>query len=321
MEYSRSTGGIRKLLCFFSLSYYVGVIKGERKFRFLLSILIISILLSIQPSYLFIKEIYPLTRNLEKNITRFINEYYPENLEIKIEKGKVSTNVSEPYYVTLPQSLIENPSSFIDGKYAKTSKTRILAIDTKGSAEEFEAYQSLALLTQNNLIYYKSGNINIQSLRDVNDLVINKNKVLSEMKKYNNKYNFQIIADSLMFILPFFLIIITFIFQITIYLLLSLMTLLMFKINSRNVRFSRIIIYTASVAFAPSLIWNLINLIPLVGKYSVYLSYMPNILILGIAYLGILRFIKESPEKVSENNNATNSVTAPLDMVNKQNDK
>ncbi len=302
----------------FSLTYYIDVLKGNRKFKFLLSVFIISILITIQTSALLIKELFPLTRNLEKNITKFVDDYYPSDLEVKIKDGTASTNVTEPYYVTLPQELLENPTAFTNDKFDKSSKVRILTIDTKGSAEDFESYQSMALLTKGNLVYYSDGNINIRSLRDVGDLTINKSKVMSEINKYTSKYNFQLIANVLILTIPFFLFMSVFFFQVIVYLFISIAVWIMLKVNLQKFSFGKIFIYTAAIAFIPTLIWNLITMIPGVTHFSFYLSNIPNIVVLGVAYIGILRLKKEIPSQVTPQIKPEEPVVAPAESETKE---
>lgn len=282
----------------FSLEYYLNVLRGQKRFRVFLIAFIFSIIFSIQASVDIVKDLYPLTRDIEKKASTFVNDYYPEELEVNIKKGKASSNVSEPYYITLPKEIIEDPTSFGKKESNSTSKVRILAIDTKGTAEDFESYQSMALLTQTNLVYYKDGGISIQSLRDVEDLTINKSKVSSEIGKISKQYHVQGIVNA--FLIALIPLIVLGIFLVTLFtfLLLSVGVWIMLKINQLNFPFKKIYLYTASIAIIPTVIWNVLSIIPALNMPTLYLGFITDIVVLVIAYFGILK-LKKQPVNVS----------------------
>lgn len=88
-----------------------------------------------------------------------LQEIYPSELEITIKKGRVSTNVEEPYY--LPLSKIEK--IFSEDKVLGETTTNVknlLVIDTKGSVDNFRDYQTLALLTERSFVILDKNNGN-----------------------------------------------------------------------------------------------------------------------------------------------------------------
>ncbi len=73
--------------------------------------------------------------------------YYPDALEIIVEKGKVSSNVEEPYYLPIPERWKGAVAS-------STSALHLAVIDTKSpvSLEQFRAYSSLFWVAQGVLV-------------------------------------------------------------------------------------------------------------------------------------------------------------------------
>lgn len=70
-------------------------------------------------------------------LKKVIVDIYPDKLVVTHKGGKISTNVEEPYFIDMPES----------GKSWKTGSRHFFAIDTKGTVEEFEKYDSVILLT------------------------------------------------------------------------------------------------------------------------------------------------------------------------------
>jgi len=70
-----------------------------------------------------------------------VYDFYPYDLEIDIQNGRLSTNAYEPYAIDLPTQF-----GRLDGKH-------LLVIDTQGFAEDYPAYNTLALATERTLVY------------------------------------------------------------------------------------------------------------------------------------------------------------------------
>lgn len=271
----------------FSLSYYTSVLTGTKKFRPALAILILSLLLSIKPSIFIYTDVYPVARNLENKVITLINEIFPSELEIKIKNGTVSSNVTEPYYVTARRETIENALSLKKDTQTSSSKVRLLAIDTKGKADDFEQYQSFGLLTENSLVYYRDGKINIQTLRDIKEMTINKQSATKMVKDFINKYNINNLINIGIFIVPLFIFIGVLISQSVLLFLLSIATYIIIRIEQIKAGFGSAYRYTTVVAFIPILVWNILSLIPKLTFDLSSASSLLTIIILSIVYLGI----------------------------------
>ncbi|MEK7646079.1 MAG: DUF1189 family protein [Patescibacteria group bacterium] len=94
-----------------------------------------------------------------------ISSYYPQDLEVVVKKGIVSTNVTEPYAIAMPEKWTsEKPSS--------DEPKNLLVINTKApfTIESFDAYDTVVLLTKDSLVARddNKGKLTIQKLEDLN---------------------------------------------------------------------------------------------------------------------------------------------------------
>jgi hypothetical protein len=110
-----------------------------------------------------------------ENITK-IASYYPQELEVVIKQGIVSTNVTEPYAIVVPPAFLPKKVS-PDFPIPKN----LIVINTKVPFDTtyFEASNTFAFLTKDSLIVQddQKGKISIQSLREMPDVTINSNKI------------------------------------------------------------------------------------------------------------------------------------------------
>lgn len=116
------------------------------------------------------------------NLDEKILEAYPDELVITINQGKVSTNVEEPYSIPIPftdNELQKFPSEF--------RAQNLIVIDTKTpfTSAQFEAYKTLAWLTQDSLFFYNSEEAEIGGypLKNVKKLEITEQAVQTFVEK------------------------------------------------------------------------------------------------------------------------------------------
>jgi hypothetical protein len=98
---------------------------------------------------------------------------YPEELEVNIIDGKVSTNVTEPYFIPLPTKMDD---------LKKSGYENLVAIDTANteslSIEGFKSYKALFLITKDSIIAEDNkGKVSVQSLENFASTTVNKVKV------------------------------------------------------------------------------------------------------------------------------------------------
>lgn len=99
-----------------------------------------------------------------------ILNYYPDGMEITVKSGKVSTNVSEPYFIKMPVELKSSEQDSKDKPVENVSDVEeadnLLVIDTISplTVDLFKNYKTAVLLSGDSVIYYDNEAIKIQSL-------------------------------------------------------------------------------------------------------------------------------------------------------------
>jgi hypothetical protein len=161
----------------YSPSFYFGIPKKPFKSAigyFFLLILILTIIQSILPIRIFLT-----TGQTEiKTFVDRVKNFYPAELEVKIENGKASTNVPEPYFI---------PSPFnVDDKTVK-SNPNLIVIDTKTpfSIEQFNQYKTYVWLTEDSIVSNNKGQIQINDLSGTPNATINKTLVTGLIDKFS----------------------------------------------------------------------------------------------------------------------------------------
>lgn len=160
------------------LSKLKDYLTGKRKIPTLLLIAIFSVVVSVLPIYRILAGGLPLIKKLPTLSHDLVEEIYPSELEIIIKDGKASINQTEPYFITIKVSrLREITESFSENaskNLPKISSIRLLTIDTNASVEDYDRYQTLFLLTRENLVYVSDGEIKFQSIASISDMTVTK---------------------------------------------------------------------------------------------------------------------------------------------------
>jgi hypothetical protein len=88
-------------------TFFAGVLDGSRKFRASLVALGLAIIASVYPVTLVFTVALPFIDRLQERVEIIVDEVFPEELEITIEDGKASSNVTEPYHLTVSLSTFQ----------------------------------------------------------------------------------------------------------------------------------------------------------------------------------------------------------------------
>lgn len=174
--------------------YYSEVLKEpfSSSLRYLLSLLL---LLSLIGTIIFSAATLPELNTVMREIGPNVLKYYPDELEIAVKNGKVSTNVEEPYYIRIPDELknefkkSENRQDQNAPDLAKMDN--LIVIDTKSNItfDVFKNYKTFAVLAADSIIIYDNGAMKVQPLDQQVNGVLDKAKVagvLSELSPYIN---------------------------------------------------------------------------------------------------------------------------------------
>ncbi len=143
-------------------SYYQDIkeAKFSFSFKYLLSLfLLVSFIVGVSFSARVLGFV-PQTPKFVENTKSFLVETYPQRLKLTLKEGKITTNVKEPYFIDLAE----------DKKAAIEPFAHLIAISTKGKAEDIKSLDSLFLITSDNLVVSEgtaSGSYRVVSLNNV----------------------------------------------------------------------------------------------------------------------------------------------------------
>ena len=170
---------------FSEASYYKDVLKAPFSFS-LKYFLFFWFLLAIVTTIFLSTKIFIPVNNFLMRFPQVLIKAYPAELEIKVNKGVVTTNIPEPYFI--PSARFEKTFEEFE-KEVKGLKSdeieNILVIDTNAKVEDLKRYQTYALLTRNHLAFYKeNGRIEIVQLEDVGNFTLNQQVVRGVVNKF-----------------------------------------------------------------------------------------------------------------------------------------
>ena len=273
-------------------NYFVAILSGTKRFRVFLFAIVISVVASIQPSYFLYKNGLPFLNDIENRIQMVVDEVVPEELEVTLKEGMVSTNVSEPYYLTISQSTLNNLIQ-IDEENAPQSKIRLLAIDTAGAIEDFDRHQSAALLTSRNIVYYEEGEVKIQSLSGVPDMTVDREFIEEKISEYNEDGKTVKFFTNLIYLSPLLFILLYYLAFILSVLFTAFIIWLINKVLQADIKFSRLFALTGLLLLLPVLFLTIINAIPFLSVFHPWFNTAFDVAIYSAGYVIIIKYKKE----------------------------
>jgi len=217
-------------------------------------------------------------------ITRFIDEskvkaveQYPVGLEVKLDKGVVSTNVEEPYFFKATDSLKED----INKNNQTKDVENFVVINTKKDfiLEDLSGYKTLILITKDSFVYESNGKITVQSLKDIPNLTINKENIINWIQKYGRT------LDYIKYTVPFMIFAGLFIYHTFILVYLFFVALIIFvitKIAKMSLTYKdsyKIAVYASTLSIILSLVAVFLSLNTF--------NFMFTLVLLGVAIINI----------------------------------
>lgn len=281
-----------------SPSFFISVLTGQRRFRIFLLSLLLGLFACIQPSYQLFKYGLPYVNNLDQKITAAVDEAIPDQVQVTIKNGVASSNVTEPYFITISQSTLSDLFDFGQGTgnaRQPQSKIRLLTIDTQGRLEDFEKFESQALLTSRNVVYYSNGDTKIQSLSSYPDMTLNKQIILGKISDFNRGGRVTNFLKLLIYSSPVLIIIGYSLFFLLDVLLVTVLVWLVSKIVMGGLRFSGLYAFTFVFYFPLNLILTVLRYFPQQSITIIWLNTFADVLIPVLAYLLISAY-RQLPE-------------------------
>lgn len=150
-------------LAIYSPLFYSEITRKSWKNAFGYFFLLILLLSAFQSLFL-LKPIFIDLPNQISGLVKSTVSNYPSELEVKIENGKVSSNVKEPFFILIPDS-----------------KDNLVVIDTKTpySAQKFNEYNTITWVGRDTLFYQGNTEDEIRTMEmsKVGNLTINRSFV------------------------------------------------------------------------------------------------------------------------------------------------
>lgn len=280
---------------FSSPAYYSDMLKTP--FRFSLKFFFFYFFLYALAGTLFlVPKISPL-KNYVLYFPSQLEKVYPNELEIQIVGGEVSTNVEEPFY--LPLKDVEKV--FSGNKVLGTSTPQfanLLVIDTRAAIEDFEKYRTVALLTKKNLVMYdnKSSGYKVTTFKDMPDMKINRQFIQDLLFKLNpiinNIANFLIPGLALLIFLGMFIFLPLLKFFYLLFF--TLLILLIGKVISQPISYKNGYRIGMHLIIIPTTLFGIFSLF----GFNVSFPFLQTIIMTALA-IAVLTTIKGSPKQVS----------------------
>lgn len=198
---------------------------------------------------------YELGVRVPQEIKNFINQSvnsFPQDLEVNIDHGQVTTTAQEPFFVPFPKDIPEDIE-----ETPEQDLNNILVIDTKTpySATQFNQYKTLAWLTKDSL-FYQNRDFEQRSidLTDVKDFKFNRLALEGWVSKFSPVLN---MAGPILILLTFIGLFIGFTFNLVYLLFLAVLIFFLSAIFKWGLNYSasfKTAIYASTTAFILDLI-------------------------------------------------------------------
>lgn len=174
-----------------SSSYYREILNSPIKFSFKFFFFFFFLYAIIFTAFITIRSLIPISKLIVR-LPEFAQALYPQELEITIQNGVASTNVQEPYFISTEKMgrILLQWNQQVLGARAE-ERHNILVIDTDGSLDDFQLYDTYILLTKTSLSVVKGGNETFQTipLARIKNLVINRQAITTMFHRFTPYLN------------------------------------------------------------------------------------------------------------------------------------
>lgn len=156
---------------FTSPSYYADILRAPFGFSLKYFFFFFFLYSAAGTAVFLVQFIHPVSTYVS-DLPDAIRTIYPEELEVYIKDGLISTNVAEPYAIPITEANglfpLLSHSGISEGLSAPVEN--FLVIETSGNAEDFADYKTLILMTQKSIVMADSQGTRLYTL----DSLINK---------------------------------------------------------------------------------------------------------------------------------------------------
>jgi len=163
-----------------STNYYKDILKTPFSFS-LKYFFVLSILASITTSSFIFAQLIPKINDTLENFKSTVLKTFPLELEITFKDGSWNINKPEPYFIPTPNELVleqkkyikkNNPNN-IQNIEVNSITQNLIVFNKKGTINDFNMYNTLILLNENNVILKSSNGFEARTIKNVEDITIN----------------------------------------------------------------------------------------------------------------------------------------------------
>ncbi|MFA6354767.1 MAG: DUF1189 family protein [Candidatus Paceibacterota bacterium] len=243
----------------------------------------LSLVLSIILAFIFSYNLIPVVHSFLDKFTSEAVSSFPAELKIDIKNGQATSNVVEPYFIKIPNSL--KAASLGDNKPVIEN---LIVIDTKNdfTVDKFKSYNTATWLTKDAIIIGPNDeDLRVTSLQSVPDITIDKSFVITlvdRLKPLTNWLSPVLVFGS--FIIAFLLFLVKLIYAF----LMTLFVMAIGKIKKVKLNYwdsYRIVLHAMSL----SLIFYVLGFI-----------FFPRVIFLFSIILLVVVWLNLKPESISE---------------------
>ncbi len=218
----------------------------------------------------------------------FVNISLPDNFELDVKNGIVTTNQTEPFYVLVSRDELSSLSSFIGAassvKRQTVTQIRLLTIDTNAKIEDYTRYQTYYLITRDSMVYTKNGNITVYQLSNIKNLVVTKKLILSKINLYTTG-KYKTWAITAIWVSPVLLILLLTGLQVLTWAWQALWVWFIAKIIRANVGYFRVVSLTVYITGVIDLLCVALSYIkPIVIYVNLFAAVWATVVIVGGYY-------------------------------------
>jgi Protein of unknown function (DUF1189) len=143
---------------------------------YLYFLLVVTTLVTGAPSLGLVRGLQGEAGDIVESLKQGVQEFYPSELEVVLEKGELRANVAQPYDIPFPKKLKElidadPPSDDIRFRNMK----HLIEIDTNAQIDDYWERGAVFLVTKNSIIFPdKSKGLKARTFSAVDDFILNK---------------------------------------------------------------------------------------------------------------------------------------------------
>ncbi len=216
----------------------------------------------------------PLVNNALNDLTKNVVAYYPNELVVHIDKGEASTNVSEPYYLTMPNVMREHVATTTDLLY-------LGVIDTHAqvSVEQFRAYKAAFWISKEYLVADDgSGGIRFTKYGPLLTYTLNKQAVQNMLNSVEPFFKF---IPPILVLIIFIAMLLSFTLNLLYLLFGALLVMLMGKLMKQNWSYGTAYRLCLHATTLPLIVGLAFSLLPIGGGNIPFFS---TVLLLVVVY-------------------------------------